>query len=450
MTDKEDQEEELLALTSIYDENVLSVSEESKEPGGQFLVSLHIPTNFKVKSQSKGTESTSELHVLKYLPPIVLNFQLPKDYPSVSPPQFTLSCKWLNRKQLSELCHKLDDIWEENKPCVVVFLWTCFLQDESYDFLGLSDTLDITQGHGVERKDSTGTYDPRAIQDIGSQNRLLPALLDYDKQARKLEFDKTLFQCKVCFNNKTGSQCMSFYDCDHVYCKDCMKDYFMVQIQEGNVNGLDCPDDKCESQAHPSQVKELVPNEIFAKYDKMLLMTGLDTMLDIVYCPRPSCQQPVILDRESSMGSCASCGFVFCTLCKLSYHGVSPCRIKAEGLQKLKEEYLNGDEATKRLLEKKYGKAAIQQAVEESFTNEWLNNYAKKCPECGANIQKIDGCNKMTCMKCRAYFCWICNAFLSKQNPYAHFSDQDSKCFNRLFEGVDIGDDEDDEWDVWF
>lgn len=53
MTDKEQQEDELLALTSIYDENVLSVSEDSEEPGGQFLVSLYIPENFSVKSQGK-------------------------------------------------------------------------------------------------------------------------------------------------------------------------------------------------------------------------------------------------------------------------------------------------------------------------------------------------------------------------------------------------------------
>ena len=61
--------------------------------------------------------------------------------------------------------------------------------------------------------------------------------------------------------------------------------------------------------------------------------------------------------------------------------------ISADGLQKLKEEWLNGDEATRKFLEKKYGKATIQLAVEESFTNEWLKNYAKKCPGCGANIQ---------------------------------------------------------------
>ena len=55
MTDKEQQEDELIALTSIYDESVLSLSEDSEEPGGQFLVSLHIPENFKIRSHVKGT-----------------------------------------------------------------------------------------------------------------------------------------------------------------------------------------------------------------------------------------------------------------------------------------------------------------------------------------------------------------------------------------------------------
>lgn len=132
-------------------------------------------------------------------------------------------------------------------------MWTSFLQDDSHDFLGLSETLDISQ----KNQDSVDKYDSRAIQDIASNDRLLATLLDYDKQARQIEFDKSLFECKVCFSDRVGSQCINFYNCNHVYCKECMREYFTVQIGEGNVNGLYCPEEKCESQAHPCQVRKM-------------------------------------------------------------------------------------------------------------------------------------------------------------------------------------------------
>jgi E3 ubiquitin-protein ligase RNF14 len=42
----------------------------------------------------------------------------------------------------------------------------------------------------------------------------------------------------------------------------------------------------------------------------------------------------------------------------------------------------------------------------------------------------------MTCIKCHSYFCWTCLQSLSKTDPYGHFSRPESKCFNKLFDGV--------------
>ena len=113
MADGEQQEDELLALASIYDERIFIQS--SEEKGGQFNVFLELPKPFQLKIQSRHlpknsrskkigtsesanaaqkTENYEELEV-DYLPPIVLNFRFPEDYPSRSPPLFTLSCKWL-------------------------------------------------------------------------------------------------------------------------------------------------------------------------------------------------------------------------------------------------------------------------------------------------------------------------------------------------------------------
>lgn len=60
-----------------------------------------------------------------------------------------------------------------------------------------------------------------------------------------------------------------------------------------------------------------------------------------------------------------------------------------------------------------------------------MQKTAKSCPVCGMAIQKQDGCNKMVCGACGAYFCYRCGAAIS---GYEHF--QSGACV--LFEMDDI------------
>jgi len=52
----------------------------------------------------------------------------------------------------------------------------------------------------------------------------------------------------------------------------------------------------------------------------------------------------------------------------------------------------------------------------------------------------------MVCGKCGTFFCWLCEECLNPQAPYKHFSNPDSKCYNRLFYGVPNLDVDDDHW----
>ena len=38
----------------------------------------------------------------------------------------------------------------------------------------------------------------------------------------------------------------------------------------------------------------------------------------------------------------------------------------------------------------------------------WISANTKRCPKCSTPIEKNEGCNHMTCRKCRHEFCWIC------------------------------------------
>ncbi|XP_061818535.1 E3 ubiquitin-protein ligase RNF14 [Nerophis lumbriciformis] len=469
--DKADQDDELLALASIYEEEF---HREDSAQGGEMQLCVNLPLDFRVVV--KGEKQTE--YKISFLPPLVLNFELPVDYPSTHPPVFTLSSKWMTRGQVSSLCRHLDQLWEENRGCVVLFTWIQFLSEEVLDFLSIQSPLLIIRegnkasGERSRKADHAATnvtqvgspcensetkrelkkseqqplaschLDSRAIVSVDVHADLLPQLLDFDEAQRQRAFDCTIFCCSICFVEKRGADCIRFKDCQHVYCKDCVRGYFQSQIRDGNVQCLNCPEPKCRSIATPMQVKQLVDEELFARYDRLLLQSSLDLMADIVYCPRHSCGTPVMVEPDTTMGICSACQYAFCTLCKMGYHGVSHCKIPAEDLRSLRDEYLSATPQGKKFMEQRFGKRVIQKAVEESFSRDWLNENCKGCPHCGTNIQKVDGCNKMTCTSCRHYFCWLCLGLLNKANPYSHFHNPDSPCFNQLFQGVDQ--DEDD------
>uniref|UniRef100_A0A4W2EZ34 E3 ubiquitin-protein ligase RNF14 n=1 Tax=Bos indicus x Bos taurus TaxID=30522 RepID=A0A4W2EZ34_BOBOX len=452
--DREAQEDELLALASIYDGDEFRKAESVQ--GGETRIHLDLPQNFKIFVSGNSNECLQNSgfeYTICFLPPLVLNFELPPDYPSSSPPSFTLSGKWLSPTQLSALCKHLDNLWEEHRGSVVLFAWMQFLKEETLAYLNIVSPFELTMGSQkkVQRRmaqassnteldfggatgsdiDQEEVVDERAVQDVESLSSLIQEILDFDQAQQIKCFNSKLFLCNICFCEKLGSECMYFLECRHVYCKACLKDYFEIQIRDGQVQCLNCPEPKCPSVATPGQVKELVEAELFARYDRLLLQSTLDLMADVVYCPRPSCQLPVMQEPGCTMGICSSCNFAFCTLCRLTYHGVSPCKVTAEKLMDLRNEYLQADEANKRFLEQRYGKRVIQKALEEMESKEWLEKNSKSCPCCGTPIEKLDGCNKMTCTGCMQYFCWICMGSLSRANPYKHFTDPASPCFNR-------------------
>jgi len=165
---------------------------------------------------------------------------------------------------LNELCSHLDDIWEEHKGDVILFRWTKFLEEETLSFLNIESPLNLNNviaGHesGLTeeascRNKSTMPTPCRVYQDIDFPEDLLPSILEYDTQEEEVQFNNTLFSCTVCFQERNGVLCLKFPKCDHIFCRECMKAYFEVQIEDGKVKSLTCPYDKCDSQPLPFQV----------------------------------------------------------------------------------------------------------------------------------------------------------------------------------------------------
>ncbi|KAJ1127073.1 hypothetical protein NDU88_005479 [Pleurodeles waltl] len=150
----------------------------------------------------------------------------------------------------------------------------------------------------------------------------------------------------------------------------------------------------------PVQVKELVAEELFSRYDRLLLQSSLNSMTDVVYCPRLNCQTPVVKEPGGTMGICSNCRYAFCDLCKMTYHGVTPCAQPEENEDTDDVVFLPHTPLSRK--QRKFKK------WEEGISNQCIEENCKKCPRCEVNIEKNGGCRGMCCTNCLLNFCWNC------------------------------------------
>lgn len=471
-SDLEEQRDELLALFSIFGPDEFVQTEPSS---GELKVSVELPRDFIVALKEGDTLTQYEV---SSLPSLVLTFALPEDYPSCSAPSFSLSCSWLTPTQLSSLAAQLNDLYQSTGGAVVLFSWAQFLKDETLSFMGLHNVLEIpfnglTTSEKSETPESTN-HIRTSSNELTSQNKndpsveqnyangdsqidegaarlapqtplclspgqaLMSQLLIYDAAQKEKAFSSTQFECGVCFMNWLGSECIQFIECCHVFCRICLAEFCKLQITNGNVRDLTCPQTGCESAPTPAQVRTLVGEELFCRYDRLLLQSTLDRMPDVMFCPRPSCASAVLTDNSSSAAQCSVCGFAFCVLCKKTYHGAEDCQTRVkkrsvettgqqtyadipetrEGRMALRDDYCSGSRDRQRLLESRYGRSNMIYFMEDSLSWDWIKDNSKTCPHCFSHIEKNGGCNYMYCSRCQRTFCWAC---LAKNPAGDHF-----------------------------
>lgn len=71
-----------------------------------------------------------------HLPPLQFDVLFPASYPDLSKPRYLLKCHWLSPGDLTKVCAKLDDLWNEYEGTPIVYTWVSFLETNLLDFLG--------------------------------------------------------------------------------------------------------------------------------------------------------------------------------------------------------------------------------------------------------------------------------------------------------------------------
>jgi E3 ubiquitin-protein ligase RNF14 len=211
----------------------------------------------------------------------------------------------------------------DNSNESILFLWYTSLSAQGLEWLNITTTLDLTRSFP-----STIT---KSLKAQLTSAQVATTIHNYEREKKLILLSRTLITCPICMSDVYGSDCFSCYACSAAACKSCIKSYLDTRINEGQVKSITCPiDPSCHMELTPTQIASVVEKQTFRRYDRLLFQLSIDSMDDIIYCPR--CQKPVIVTQgtdnhlSNTLGECATCSFVFCTLCGKTFHGVNPCQ----------------------------------------------------------------------------------------------------------------------------
>lgn len=138
------------------------------------------------------------------------------------------------------------------------------------------------------------------------------------------------------------------------------------------------------------------------RYDHLSTRAALSAVPNFHWCQSPTCSSGHIHDfpvSDNPTFTCTSCGHIHCiNHASVPYHAGETCaeyeaRIALPSPTSL---YSTPD----------------QNLSNEKADERFVQETSKRCPNamCGWYIEKNEGCDKMTCWKCRFEFCWECRA----------------------------------------
>ena len=187
--------------------------------------------------------------------------------------------------------------------------------------------------------------------------------------------------CMICYDEKDTNQCTTLA-CSHTFCTQCLEHILDNAIAHHSTETVRCPNPECAKNMELADIAQITNNqEKIVQLLDLKAKEWLTKQENVKQCPTADCSFAFINDAScSSVIECPQCKTEYCSQCLIKHDSEISC--EQARAQKL--------------------------AADDEATQEWKQANTKQCPSCKVHIEKNDGCNHMTCKKCKYEFCWLC------------------------------------------
>jgi IBR domain, a half RING-finger domain len=195
-------------------------------------------------------------------------------------------------------------------------------------------------------------------------------------------------ECKVCATQLLRTVNTPWHritsDCAHrsTICLTYLQQHTQNQLEMNSWDQISCP--VCDATLSPDDIQAWCAPAFFDRYGRISVRQAVHDGLSFCWCIGPECRNGFLCDpNKESYVTCNACERVTCLGCNVEYHeGVSCKEFQEEAAR-----------AEQRELAKQERHKQDQQSTAEVL------RVSVRCPgkDCGAPIQKLKGCDHMTC-----------------------------------------------------
>ena len=178
---------------------------------------------------------------------------------------------------------------------------------------------------------------------------------------------------------RLSSRCLH---ADRTVCHDCAYQNLLFVLEYNIRSAVICPELNCHARLNVEEIRDILlyydNTDLLERYDIYLTNLLLEGMDEFVWCAY-GCGSGQLHLIDSNKVDCIHCDRSTCFQHHIPWHEGVTC-----------EEYDRLDLSN------------------DPMSKKYLKTFSKQCPKCRVKIEKIDGCDHMTCVRCEAEFCWYC------------------------------------------